>query len=120
MDLLAKWGDVVYLIGARDDYAVGATETGERFAQAAVREQMPAAPRVGCVDGDDVQVALETEVLEAVVQDKTTGAESRDCFTTGGDAIGAADHRGNAEQIGGEQKRFVAGCGWIREYGVAV
>ena len=55
---------------------------------------MAAAPRIRCVDGYDVEIARETQVLKAVVKDEALGAERLDSVAAGADPIGVADHGG--------------------------
>src|SRR5688572_10710730 len=94
-------------MGPGYDNAVGAAQTGEWLAQSTVGKQLSAAPRIGCVNGDDVEVAREAQVLKTVVENKTVSAEGFDCVAAGADAISVADHCGRAKKFCREQIRFV-------------
>ena len=57
------------VVAAGDDENVGASEGRTRLAQAPRGKQVAAAERIGRVDEDDVHVARELAMLEAVVED---------------------------------------------------
>ena len=98
-NLSPKGIDVACLIGSRDDDDVCSTETTHRFAQATVRQQMSAAPRVCRVDRDDVQVTREAQVLKTIVQNEAVGVELSDCFVARRYSIRATDHRSHAARF---------------------
>src|SRR5580693_7496317 len=57
--------------GVSGDYDyVGAGQGGAGFAEVSGGEEAAATERIGCVDEDDVNVAGELQVLEAVVEDE--------------------------------------------------
>src|SRR5688572_4787470 len=86
-DFVAQIVGALDLIGPRDHDHVCSGETAEWFAQAAVWQQLSTTPRVCRVDSDDVHVTLQSQVLKAIVEHETIGAELSDRFVAGRYAI---------------------------------
>ena len=76
---------------------------------------MPAAPRICCVDGHNVQVACQAQMLKAVVKYKRFAAQVLDCPCAGADSIRICNHCSAADEISGEEIRFVAGLPFVRQ-----
>ena len=69
---------------------MSASEAAERFAEEAPGEEMPAAKRVGGIDGNDVEVAAQPAMLEAVVEHDDVGA-SGDGGAAAGSPVAVGD-----------------------------
>jgi hypothetical protein len=55
-------------VGPRDDDEVGPVQSPSRFAQQAARQLSAMTPGVRGIDQDDVEIAFQASVLEAVIQ----------------------------------------------------
>ena len=64
-------------IGARDDRDLCPPQRGERFALAPRGKEIPIRKWLRRVEGHDVQVAREREVLKPVVENECVNVESR-------------------------------------------
>src|SRR5262245_57747214 len=75
------------LIAARQDDDAGAAEAARRLAQQAARKVMPMAPGAGRVKKDNIQVARQSSMLEAVVEHQDLAPELLDCRPGKGDTV---------------------------------
>lgn len=95
------------LYAARDDNKVGAAQRGDRLAEAARGERAAAAEGIRGVKQDDVGVAGEFAVLEAVVEDEPIDAVAREGFAVF-EAVGAYAKLDAAGKAVAEDGDFVA------------
>jgi len=112
------WGDGVDA-GDHDD--VGAGEAFDRFAEPAGGEELVDEGVAGGVDEDDVEVAVEFAVLEAVVEEDGVGGAAFD-EATGGVGAEGVGFDGDAGEGGFVFELFVgffAGLGFVAPHGDA-
>ena len=66
------------------------------------------------VDEEEIEAVAEAEVLEAVIEEEGVGLVVADGVAGGFDAVGV-DEDGNAWEVAGEHKGFVAGLSGIEK-----
>ena len=81
------------LVGPREDYQAGPAERSGRLAQEPAGEETAEAEGVGGVEQDDVQVAREPAVLEAVVEDEELRVKLLDRDPGDPDPVGVLEVR---------------------------
>src|SRR5882724_11824552 len=96
-------------LAARDDDDIGAHQGGERLAQAPEREYFAAAERSERVNQHDVRLALEADMLKAVIEDQDVDAKALLENSPGVKAVRANAHRRHAPAQ--ENLRLVARLG---------
>jgi hypothetical protein len=95
-----------YCIGAAEAYDLRSTQSGERFAKRTSREDVIEAEGFESVEEYDIEIASQTAMLEAVVENKKVGFELVDCVSSTGDAIAVLDVRYVGQRLG-QFARFV-------------
>src|SRR5438105_4944881 len=85
-------GALVELIGVGQDDRVRAAQAAARFAQEAARENVAEAEGIRGVNHDDVEVAMQTAMLETIVEHQYVAAFANRA-TGAGDAV-RIDHDG--------------------------
>ena len=86
---------------------IGTLDVLDRFAQKPARQNMMVVERGSRVHEQNVDVRLETQILEAVIKDQGIGAELVDGVQSRFDAV-LVNQNDNVFQVGGEHERFVA------------
>ncbi len=110
---------VAFAVGLGEEDVAGAAQVFDGFAQDAAGEQVAVAEGVGLVHKEEVEPALERQVLETVVEDKGVAAEFLDGVGAGLDAVFVHQHD-DAGEVAREHEGFVAGDLGIEEDGLAV
>jgi hypothetical protein len=106
LEAASQGGKVRGLVGPAQEDRVGTPQSGHRLPQASPREQPAATEWVGCVHHDEVQVAVQLPVLEAVIQQQEVRAEQAQGFPAGQESV-AAHHHGHPGQPPREEDGFV-------------
>ena len=89
------------------------------FAEDAAGEDVLVAEGVLAVDEEEVEAVAEAEVLEAVVEEEGIGLVVANGVAGGFDAVGI-DENGDAGEVTGEHKGFVAGLGGVEQDGLSI
>ena len=111
----------VGLLGLRDDEEVGAREGREGLAQAPGRQERAAGVGRRRVEEDDVEVAREGDVREAVVEEvEGRRGRQRSRAARRGPRAPAVGHDRDGRKGAGEERRLVAGVAHGREGARAV
>ncbi len=87
-DLLGR-----HQIAARQDRRVRPLQAADRLAQQAARQQIAVPPRAGGVDQDEVEIALQAPMLEAIVQHQDVALQLLDRRPRQGDSISSLQMR---------------------------
>jgi len=104
------------LIAAGQDHGVGPRQPAEGLAKQTGGQKPAVAERAGRVYGDDIEVASQPAMLEAVVHQENLGAVAADRLGRSGDPVRIDDHRHSRTGLG-QFRRLVRVCS--RRVGIA-
>jgi len=106
-------------VGFGNEDVGGAAEVADRLAEDAAGQKAVVAEGVGFVHQEEIELAAEREVLEAVVEEENVGAKFLDGVLAGLDSVFVHQHN-DAGEIAGEHEGLVPGFGGIEEDVLAV
>ena len=110
---------VALAVGLGEEDVGGAAQMLDGLAQDAAGQQVAVAEGIGFVDEQEVQPALERQVLEAVVEHERVAAEAADRIGAGLHAV-FVDQHDHAREIARQHVGLVAGLFGIEQHALAI
>src|ERR1043165_8078243 len=110
----------LHVVASRNHNAIGPAHSLNRLTQSSVRQKPSTTPRIRRVDRYNIQIARESQMLKAIIENKTIRTEVFNRFPPCRNSIGATNNCREPRQLCRQQIRLVTRFARRRKDAIAI